>query len=224
MYPKECIDKPLFVAPHGNPRSSFIARREALPESIPPEARQAFLFVGNRDGYKAFDVAVEAFALSRLWNDGRQLLCTGPAFSPGERKMLEKRRVNGFVRWTGPLDTHALFNLYAKSLGLLYPSSYEGFGLPILEAMTFGCIPLVANLDPMRSIVGGVLPAFSPGDAYGLRDLMLNIASPNRAGELASRVAERANDFQWSRSIDLHLELYRNLGAEVLGSTRTGRA
>jgi mannosyltransferase len=223
MYPKECFDKPVCVAMHGNPRSSFIARNEALPQPTPANEKQrAFLFVGNRDGYKSFDVAIDAFALSRLWSDGYQLLCTGPALSPYERQMLQRRGMDAFVRWTGPLSTQALFNLYAQSLALLYPSSYEGFGLPIVEAMTFGCIPLVANLDPMRSVAGGVLPAFPPGDAYALRDLMLEVASPRRAEELAAQALARANHFQWSGSIDVHIALYRALGAEVFSPEQHG--
>ena len=90
--------------------------------------------------------------------------------------------------------------------------------MPIVEAMTFGCVPLVANLDPMRSIVGGVAPTVPPGDAHALKNLMLDIASPSRAGEVATRALKRADDFQWSRSIEQHIALYQALGAEVFRS------
>jgi glycosyltransferase involved in cell wall biosynthesis len=217
MYPKECMRKPIHVAQHGNPRSSFIPRGEPLPEPASAEMRQrAFIFVGNRDGYKSFDVAVDAFALSRLWSDGCLLLCTGAAFSPQEHKMLERRGIASFVRSTGPLATQDLFELYATSLGLLYPSSYEGFGFPIVEAMSFGCIPMVADLEPMRSIVQGVVKPFPAGNAYALRDLMVDLADPHCAAKLATRALERANDFQWGQSIDLHIALYRLLGADLL--------
>lgn len=216
MYPNECIHKPVYVAEHGNPRTSFIGREKPLPQPSPIEARERiFLFIGNRDGYKSFSVAIDAFALSGLAGEGYVLLCSGATFAPHEQALLRKLRLTNSVRWTGRLETRQLYQLYAGALALVYPSSYEGFGLPIVEAMTFGCIPLVANVDPMRSVVGDLMPTFSPGDAHALAKLMVEVVSPSRAKDISARACTRANHFRWSRSIGQHIALYRELGADV---------
>lgn len=212
IYPNESRGKPIQVAQHGNPLSSFIA--DTPMPAVDSIAREnVFVFVGTRQGYKSFEVALQAFSLSRLAKENYRLVCTGAAFSDAEREQLAAMGLRERVTWTGQLSTEAVYKLYSQALALLYPSIYEGFGLPVLEAMSFGCIPLVADIEPMRSIAQGVAPAFPPGDASALASLMRAVTNPEVAAAMAKRALARAREFEWKTSIQSHVSLYRMLGA-----------
>lgn len=212
IYPNESRGKPIQVAQHGNPLSSFIAGTP-MPPVDSSGREKVFVFVGTRQGYKSFDVALEAFSLSGLSKENYRLVCTGAPFSDAERERLAVMGLRERVISTGQLSTEDIYNLYGQALALVYPSIYEGFGLPVLEAMTFGCIPLVADIDPMRSISQGVAPAFPAGDASALASQMQAVTSPEVAAAAAKRALARARDFEWKASIESHVSLYRMLGA-----------
>jgi len=214
IYPNESRSKPIQVAQHGNPLSSFIAGASMPPvESTSTAREKVFVFVGTRQGYKSFGVALEAFSLSGLSKENYRLVCTGAPFSDAECEQLDAMGLRERVISTGQLSTEDIYKLYGKALALIYPSIYEGFGLPVLEAMTFGCIPLVADIDPMRSISQGVVSAFPPGDASALALQMQAVTSPEFAAAAAKRAQARARDFEWKASIESHVSLYRLLGA-----------
>lgn len=211
LYPNESRGKPIQVAHHGNPLSSFTEARPSHPVES-ENRKKSFVFVGTRQGYKSFDVALEAFAVSGLARENYRLVCTGAGFSDAERKLLASMKLGDSVIAAGRLSTPEMYRLYGESCALLYPSTYEGFGLPVLEAMTFGCIPLVADVDPMRFLTQGVTPAFPPGDAHSLSARMQAVADPVVAASASQRALARARHFEWKTSVEQHISLYRKLG------------
>ena len=94
-YPKECAHKPVYVAHHGNPRSSFIDWGGPLPEPAAPEARRrTFLFVGNRDGYKSFDVAIDALRFPSSGAKVSSCCARGRLFLPMSKRCSESAEWN----------------------------------------------------------------------------------------------------------------------------------
>lgn len=107
------------------------------------------LFVGQRSGYKRFDLAVEAIeACPKLI-----LGIVGPSLSSDEKSMLVKKLGS---RWHefGPVSSVVLRNLYSSAYAFIFPSDYEGFGLPILEAMACGCPVVAAQLSSFPEVGG----------------------------------------------------------------------
>ena len=107
------------------------------------------LFVGQRRGYKRFDLAVEA-----LMNDSDLILgVVGPELSVSEKKML---KLNLGKRWIefGTIDDGLLRKAYSHAFAFIFPSDYEGFGLPVLEAMACGCPAVIANLSSFPEVGG----------------------------------------------------------------------
>ena len=105
------------------------------------------LFVGQRTGYKRFDLAVNAVRqCPRL-----RLGIVGPALAAAERDMLQ---ANLGSRWHefGPIGTAELRHLYSSVFALIFPSDYEGFGLPVLEAMACGCPVVAANASSLPEV------------------------------------------------------------------------
>lgn len=110
------------------------------------------LFVGQRDGYKRFDLAVDAV---RECSD-LTLGIVGPTLKSPERDYLTKSLG---IRWRiyGPVQVEQLRRIYSNAFAFIFPSDYEGFGLPILEAMACGCPVIAANRSSFPEIGGSAI-------------------------------------------------------------------
>ncbi|MFN2598980.1 MAG: glycosyltransferase family 4 protein, partial [Pyrinomonadaceae bacterium] len=101
-------------------------------------ARPYFIYVGSRSSYKNFDALLRAFAKIAPARDDLSLCVVGSPFREDERKLIAALRLGGRVGHLGYANDSHLAKLYRCSLALVYPSLYEGFGIPPLEAMACG--------------------------------------------------------------------------------------
>jgi glycosyltransferase involved in cell wall biosynthesis len=117
---------------------------------------------------------------------------------------------SGQVRLTGYLSREDLSTLIAGATALVYPSIYEGFGLPPLEAMACGVPTIVSNVASLPEVVGDTGLLVDPHDHVALRDAMeLVIDSPEKRAELAARALARAAQFTWDKCFEQTLAAYR---------------
>ncbi len=164
------------------------------------------LFVGQRAGYKRFDLAVAAVAALPDLSLG----IVGPPLTPAEQADLEARLPGRYRSYAGIANAE-LRRLYAEAHALVFPSDYEGFGLPLLEAMACGC-PVVAAHQSCLPEVGGdaVLWAMEQrADDYAAALAWLG-DSDARANTIAAGHA-RAGGFTWDSTVDQTLAVYRQL-------------
>ena len=164
---------------------------------------QLVLFVGQRGGYKRFDLAVEAVRhLPRL-----TLGIVGPALNDTERAFLRSRLG---TRWHvfGPISTTDLRWLYSSVFAFIYPSDYEGFGLPILEAMACGCPVVVANRSSFPEVGGGAAyySVSQTGESYAALLHSLDSVSEREAG--IRRGIARASEFDWIKTLNKTKAVY----------------
>jgi alpha-1,3-rhamnosyl/mannosyltransferase len=122
----------------------------------------------------------------------------------------------GQVRVLGYLTTADLLQLYAGATMLLYPSVYEGFGLPALEAMASGIPVITSNRSSLPEVVGEVGITVDPGDEQGFADAIRMLADDPiaRAARGAAGV-ERARLFTWARCAVETERVYRIALADV---------
>ncbi len=161
------------------------------------------LFVGQRAGYKRFDLAVDALRqCPRL-----KLGVIGPPLTDSERASLHT--ILG-ERWHefGSVGTAQLRRLYSTAFAFIFPSDYEGFGLPVLEAMACGCPVIAANLSSLPEVgaTAAHYAAEQRGDAYAALLIALEDEA-TRDAAVGAGIA-RAAEFPWAKTFDQTLSVY----------------
>lgn len=162
------------------------------------------LFVGQRGGYKRFDLAVRAVAQA---GDGLHLGIVGPALSEQERLLLSGALGDRWIQF-GSVEQPKLRELYQSAELLLFPSDYEGFGLPILEAMACGCPVVAANRSSFPEVAGGaalLADAQSP-EAYAA--LLRKARASDVRARLVADGLEQASRFSWTLTLARTMALY----------------
>lgn len=165
-----------------------------------PERRPFFLFVGERSGYKNFTALVNAFAASPWLKTECELRCLGGGpFTRTERRLLHRLGIAARVHHCSGGDA-LLSRLYTQALALVYPSCYEGFGLPLLEAMRHGCPVAASTGGALPEIGGDAAEWFDPTDPAAIRASLESLANSSaRRAELQARGFARVRQFGWER-------------------------
>jgi glycosyltransferase involved in cell wall biosynthesis len=172
-----------------------------------------FFYVGNRAVYKNFETLVKAFASAPRLAENFQIVCYGGGpFTDGERAAAAALglRQDALVHLTGGDDV--LGAGYAHATAFVYPSLYEGFGIPPLEAMSAGCPVLSSNTSSLPEVVGDAALSFDPKDVEALRDGLLRVAeSSELRADLVRRGHVQRALFSWERCVQQTLEIYRRV-------------
>lgn len=164
-----------------------------------PHAAPYVLFVGMRGGYKDFDLLLQAYAGAAGLRRDHLLVCFGDApLSAAELRRLEALGIpRERVRHAAGSDA-ALAAHYRHAALFVYPSRYEGFGMPPLEAMARDCPVVCSNAASLPEVVGGAARLFAAGDADALRAAMEAVlGSPAEAERLRREGRLRASEFSW---------------------------
>lgn len=181
------------------------------PAQRPTSERPFFLYVGPRRGYKNFDVVLKALALSSGPDASTLVTYGGPPLDLHDHQRMAALGVEDRVQWRSG-DDFLLAAHYRDAIALLYPSRYEGFGLPVLEAMAAGC-PVVASDTGALREVGGEAPVFfDPDEPEDLLRAMVRIESDVglRAWCTAAGL-RRAEPYQWQRTVEATVAAYQRL-------------
>jgi mannosyltransferase len=185
----------------------------AMPPAAAPGTPDApfVLHVGGRGAYKNFGTALQAFAASKLASDGYRMVCTGSPFSRAEQARIDALGLAGSVRAAGIVDPTALAVLYRQAHCLLYPSLFEGFGLPLVEAMQLGCPVIASNRSVMPEIAGDAALLVDGLDVSAMASALQAVADPALRDRLIAQGRSRAAQFSWDKSAAQHAMVYRSL-------------
>lgn len=189
--------------------TSFGGAAQGAPRAGKSRAsRASLLYVGPRAGYKNFVVLLDAYAASKPLQQNFELLCFGgPPFDAEELQKIGSLP----VRWRGGYDD-ALLDAYRAASAYVCTSLYEGFGIPLLEAMSVGCPAFCARTSALEEVAGtaaGYFDARSSGDLRGVLEAAL--AQPDALAALANRGRERAKRFSWQRCAEETVAVYRGI-------------
>jgi glycosyltransferase involved in cell wall biosynthesis len=158
------------------------------------------LYPGNHRSYKNLGRLLEAYAASRLPQNDIHLVLTGDRNLELQSRA-EALGIANHIHFCGWLDAPDLPKLYRGALGVAYVSLYEGFGLPIVEAMASGVPVMTSNLSSMPEVAGDaalLVDPYSIGEiAEGLNTLALDETARH---QLISRGTARVSQFDWKDS------------------------
>jgi glycosyltransferase involved in cell wall biosynthesis len=181
--------------------------RYGLPERF-------MLYVGAIEPRKNLPRLVEAFAQARRQGLAHELVCVGP-YGWSSRDLYDHVNRLGLrrsVHFTGYVPAEDLPAIYSLSEFFVFPSLYEGFGLPVIEAMACGTPVITSNTSSLLEIAAGAADTVDPHDGDALAAALVTLGtSVERRRELAARGLERAQQFSWARTAKEMLALYRRV-------------
>ena len=175
-------------------------------------SRPYFLYVGARAGYKNFDGLLLAFASATNLAPDVVLCAVGSPFSRDEAKRIAELGLTGRVEGYGHASDRQLAALYRHCVALVYPSLYEGFGIPPLEAMQCGTPVVASNRSSILEVVGDAGILFDPSRGDQLTDILVGLVrDPASREPLIERGYKRARQFSWEKTARQTIEVYRML-------------
>ncbi|OGP64590.1 MAG: hypothetical protein A3K22_06425 [Deltaproteobacteria bacterium RBG_16_42_7] len=170
------------------------------------------IFVGARYRYKNFKSVV--YAISGMQNIN--IVCVGGGTFTGDEIKLMEKHIYGRYRYAGYLTNAELNREYNRSLCLIYPSLYEGFGIPILEAMQAGCPVVAVNCSSIPEIAGDAAILMDTGHPDELRQAIETIMITQEREELVSKGLIQASKFSWDKTYKQTMDIYEGLLGKVI--------
>jgi len=179
-----------------------------INENIPKE--NYILFTGVRIVYKNFTSSLQAIA-PLLIKYNLKLICTGKSFSNEENILLKKLQIKDRTSCIFASE-NKLLELYSKATAFVFPSLYEGFGIPVLEAFASNCPAILSNTSSLPEIGGDAAVYFDPYDIDDMHNkIELVITSPGLQKEMIKKGKERVKQFTWEKCAKETMEVYRSL-------------
>jgi len=210
----------LELYPHLEPKASVIHLagdfKPGLASSVEKVANQQneqyLLYVGARSSYKNFTRLALAFSRVIGTFPTLRLKLVGAPLASDEIDLLHALSIASRVDVHASLPDAALAELYRGALAFVYPSLYEGFGLPLLEAMAMNTPVLAANTSSIPEVASDAALLFNPWSVDSIADAILQIAGkPELREELRRKGQRRCLYFSWDKTTSGYLNLYRQL-------------
>lgn len=169
------------------------------------------LYVGVRLEYKNFQRLVRAFSIIHVWFPDLKLVCTSFPFNSEEIELLRHLSILDNVVHISATENQ-MFQLYRDALFFIYPSIYEGFGMPILEAWACKCPVLLSNASCFPEIAkdGGLY--FDP---LSVDDIINTMRRSIEDSDLRKKLVDRGNElvktYSWEKCAQQHIKVYQSL-------------
>lgn len=166
-----------------------------------------FLFLGGRLHHKNFSTLLKAFA-SRPLSKEYILAVAGTPWTQEESELIKSLNISSRLAWMPSLDETDLPTVYQNATALALPSYYEGFGLPLIEAMAAGCPVVASQSGPFPELAEGAAIFFDPFDPSQMGLALEKVLVPSTRNELIEKGKKQAAKFSWDLSAKKHFESY----------------
>lgn len=189
--------------------SELFQVKDSISDALPViENRPFLLYVGNRSKYKNFHRLLNAYSVWSQRKDIALVIAGAWEWSPDEEQMLIDLKIQYDVYTLSNMSDEILRQLYHQSVAFVYPSLYEGFGIPLLEAMACGC-PIVASYIPSTIEVVADIPIyFDPNEVDDLLAALDRVVMEGRVSTRVNRGLEHVKRYSWDKTAQQTLEVY----------------
>ena len=174
---------------------------------LPFSSNSYLIFIGRRDEYKNFDIVVKALSKTK-WN----LLIIGSQLNKNEENFVQSFLPKERYKCVSNIDDEILNLYYNYAAALLYPSSYEGFGLPVLEAQRAGCPVIAYNASSIPEVIGCtplLIDNLTEAEIVSKINLLNDVALIEDIKIEGLRNVQR---FSWDKMAQQYIELYNEVG------------
>lgn len=197
------------VIHHGVDKDFFRIKSDESDLNLKPY----LLYVGARNGYKNFDNFVKSYSISKnLKFDVNIVTFGGGKFSKDEKILFKDLKIPGNRIFNLNGDDKLLRNLYQNALALVYPSLYEGFGMPLLEAMASGCPVIASNKSSIPEIVNEAALLFDPLESDEILHSIEKVTyDDSLKSELTKLGFENIKRFSWKHCASKTKDIYQKL-------------
>ena len=209
-FPKTDASK-LIVIHGGFDTDKFYARTENIIFQQ-YKLKDYLLCVGEGRPYKNIESILKAIALNK---NGPELVVIGKFNETEKNKLVqlsESLKITKKIHWLGYVNDELLPHFYSEALAFIFPSLYEGFGLPIIESMACGCPTLSSDRASLLEIGGNAAHFFNPLD---IEDISSSIKKIGEDKEYRSNLhhlgLKRAKLFSWDFSYQKHINLFNEI-------------
>jgi len=208
-------DRRIHVVPFGVDRAFFSespgGRARGRAEWRIPEDAFVVLHVGSTVERKNVPLVIEAVARLRAEADA-YLLQVGGRFTGAQQQLIERLNLRRYVRSVTSADETTLRRAYRTADVLLFPSLYEGFGYPVLEAYASGLPVVTSGAGGLKEVGGDALVVVEGRDPGAYVAALEELSDdPSRQEALVERARARARGFNWQRTAELTAQVYRTL-------------
>ena len=201
------------VVPNGFSRDDFMSDvpfdSVAARYGLRIRPHEYFMFVGRRDGYKNFEALVRLVSLFPRWRES-VFVCVGGEEDRAVRQRIDRAGLGRNFIFVEYLADHELGVLYRNSLALVNPSLYEGFSLPLVEAMGCDCLVVCSDTPSLRETAGDAGVYFDPRTPDSLDEALGRILTADRHA-LIQKGKARAGKYSWEATVHGILDVYRGL-------------
>src|ERR1035437_10231208 len=171
-------------------------------------AKKYFLYIGNAYPHKNLDRLLRAF--KKIENQDLKLILVGQ--KDYFYKQFEAVNESNNVIFYGNASDNELASLYANAIALVAPSLMEGFGLPVLEAMTLGCLVVASDIPSFREIAGENVIYFNPQDENDILTKLNDVLENEEKYRLEKieKAFEKSQQFSWEKAAEQTLNIYES--------------
>jgi glycosyltransferase involved in cell wall biosynthesis len=178
---------------------------------IDQQEQPYLLFVGNRDSYKNFSTMLKAIAPVLLRHDIRLICAGGGTFTNNDYNFIQSLNLSDKVEYQDINDAK-LQLLYSGAVAFIFPSLYEGFGIPVLEAFACNCPCILSNVSSLPEISGDAALYFDPRDTDSIKNAVEKVIADNNVrDELINKGRIRLSHFSWYNTVSKTLTVYERL-------------
>ncbi len=182
-----------------------------IAEPAPQLFDQYILYVGERKGYKNFMPWLDAIRPLLSADSKLKVVCTGSPFTQAELSQFTEWGIAGRIVHISANDAQ-MASLYRYALCFVYPSLYEGFGIPILEAFTNGCPVCLSDASCFPEVASDAALYFNPNDADSMYSTIKELLEKaSLRDELRAKGTLRGKEFSIERMVEQTCNVYRKL-------------
>lgn len=195
-----------------NVNAEIVQKKYNLPSKY-------ILFVGNVKPHKNLKTLLRAYLLlNERFKRIYKIVIAGKkdGFITGDDELINWVNTNDELRnsivFTGYVDNEDMNGIYSNASLFVFPSVYEGFGLPPLEAMVNSCPVIASNASCIPEVCGPAALYFEPMDEYGLKNVIEKVLTDKATmDQLVSEGLERIKLFDWKNAADSHIRLFNQI-------------